>query len=139
MTCKSGGKEYSRGELICSNGRELRCDGQEWIETGYYCFFYSDEINDESYYKISFDSEVFIKDNLTEHAKDEIVKYGGCVRIIASPSMNQIRLYNACTTCKTAHLSWSNGTVQRVDVPANDYIDIPWLASSMHIITDSDC
>lgn len=35
--CKFGGKDYSEGSLICLNGRELKCSGGEWKETGYRC------------------------------------------------------------------------------------------------------
>lgn len=35
--CKFADVDYSEGALICSNGRELKCSGGEWIETGYSC------------------------------------------------------------------------------------------------------
>lgn len=37
MSCQFAGVEYSEGALICQNGRELRCSGGEWVETGYSC------------------------------------------------------------------------------------------------------
>jgi hypothetical protein len=37
MNCVYGGVEYSEGSLICSNGRELVCDGGQWRENGYTC------------------------------------------------------------------------------------------------------
>ena len=37
MVCQFAGQEYSEGALICSNGRELRCSGGGWAETGYEC------------------------------------------------------------------------------------------------------
>lgn len=36
-TCKYAGKEYSEGSLICKNGREMKCRGGDWEETGYAC------------------------------------------------------------------------------------------------------
>lgn len=37
MTCTYEGKSYSDGVLICMNGREMKCRGGEWSETGYAC------------------------------------------------------------------------------------------------------
>lgn len=35
--CTYNGKNYSEGSLVCANGRELKCSGSEWRETGYLC------------------------------------------------------------------------------------------------------
>ena len=37
MTCTYNGKSYSDGALICVNGREMKCRGGDWNETGYPC------------------------------------------------------------------------------------------------------
>ena len=36
-SCTYAGTQYSEGALICANGRELRCSGGEWKETGFAC------------------------------------------------------------------------------------------------------
>ena len=35
--CLYAGKAYAEGSLICVNGRELKCSGGSWQETGYAC------------------------------------------------------------------------------------------------------
>ena len=37
MTCSYGGRVFSEGSLICMNGREMKCSGGEWKNTGYPC------------------------------------------------------------------------------------------------------
>ncbi|RYX80167.1 DUF1496 domain-containing protein [bacterium] len=37
MKCVYAGKEYSEGSLICVNGRELKCRGDAWEDTGLEC------------------------------------------------------------------------------------------------------
>mgnify|MGYP003374711233 CR=1 FL=1 len=37
MACIYNGKQYSEGSLLCVNGRELKCRGDAWEETGFEC------------------------------------------------------------------------------------------------------
>jgi hypothetical protein len=37
MACNYSGRTYSDGSLICANGRELKCSGGSWQETGFRC------------------------------------------------------------------------------------------------------
>lgn len=37
MTCTYNGRSYAEGSLTCQNGREMKCRGGEWQETGYPC------------------------------------------------------------------------------------------------------
>lgn len=37
MSCVYEGVEYSEGSLVCANGRELVCRGDEWHENGESC------------------------------------------------------------------------------------------------------
>lgn len=48
MSCQFAGKTYSEGAIICSNGRELRCSGSVWGETGYSCSKETDVNNTEA-------------------------------------------------------------------------------------------
>ena len=37
MACMYNGRSYAEGSLTCQNGREMKCRGGEWQETGYPC------------------------------------------------------------------------------------------------------
>lgn len=55
MSCLFDGEEYSDGALICSNGRELKCSGNSWQETGYTCQLTTE--NDPKRYKVIDENE----------------------------------------------------------------------------------
>ena len=145
MSCNHNGKTYSQGSLVCANGRELRCDGDYWSETGYSCFTNTEVINEEDYYKISSDQLTFIQNTfekeLNKVNNQDIPESAnlGCVRIILSGSMNKIRIFNQCSTCKIAFLSWSNGDPDRVRIAAQGCVDVPTKAQAMQIVGEADC
>ncbi len=139
MSCQYNGNEYSAGSLICKNGRELKCDGESWMETGYTCFMNNDESTKDSYYKISFDKQVFIKDNLTELLEEDKKLYSGCLTIIPSPNLNVVRVYNSCDSCKIAHLAWDNGIIDKVRIGAGTYSDTPIRSSLVQLVGESNC
>ena len=35
--CEWGGQKYSENSTSCQNGKEMKCRGGQWTETGYTC------------------------------------------------------------------------------------------------------
>lgn len=128
--CVSGGVEYSEGSLICSNGRELKCIGGAWQETGYSC---SSKNDDPMHYTR------FAADGLSSTEVSAASPLLQCVQYVIGAPYGQIRLYNSCSTCKLVTISWSDGQIQRERVQANSHKDIPNRAQASQLVGEQNC
>jgi hypothetical protein len=136
MSCKSAGQEYSEGALICANGRELRCHGGDWQETGYSCSTY----DDEKYLRISPDGK-FAALSTAEVAgavRSNHTLALGCVVNTVAP-IGSFRLVNTCSKCQVALLSWSNGDFDRISIEAGGVYDGQMKGMSFTIAGSVDC
>lgn len=132
--CVFGGAQYSEGALICVNGRELKCSGGDWQETGYGCGNMSE--NPSAYYKIGENGvSTLTRSDSAELLNSEV----GCVKYTIGAPYGMLRLYNSCASCKTATIAWSDGQVTRHKVSANNYVDIPNRAQASQIVGTQDC
>lgn len=137
MTCTHAGRDYSEGALVCANGRELRCTGDVWQETGYICLMND---NDMEYQKISSDGKIFSDSTSPELAGTSVaaVTMGCCSWILGAPT-GYARLYNTCPSCKVVSVDHTNGNVERVTVSGDSYVDVRRLESNTKIIGERDC
>lgn len=108
MGCQNDGKDYSEGALICSNGRELKCSGTEWQETGYLCA--SLQSAEAGFLRISRDGR---QANYITGAPAE------CVTFIIGAPVNYLRVYNKCDGCKRITIAWSDGQITHEQVNPN--------------------
>jgi hypothetical protein len=132
MTCSFGGANYSEGSLICSNGRELKCSGGAWQETGYACTLLS-EVNATEYIQISSDGRT-----ITSVADGQNFLLP-CVKFVVGAPYGKVRLFNECGGCKEAAISWSDGLIQHVQVGGFSAVDIPLRAQASQIVGERDC
>jgi hypothetical protein len=124
--CKHNGVEYSEGSLLCMNGREVKCSGGSWSETGYRCVTGSEDLSVYSVEEASI-------------GKDEVRPFLPCVQAVGGPPPGHFSVYNSCDKCVRVVLDWAVGGIQEVNVPPNTRADIRTKSSSMRIIAEKDC
>lgn len=138
MSCTNGGVSYSDGALICSNGRELRCDGGAWQETGYSCFMRDDA---NSYTRISGDeaacSDSSISSDSVKRANDPVIL--NCCRMIRGAPAGYGRVYNNCGSCMEVTTQGGDGDIKRTRVPAQNYVDVAMTNGYIEIIGEGNC
>lgn len=130
--CKSGGVEYSEGALICSNGRELKCSGGSWHETGYSCLLLAEK--EDQYVRLSADGL-----STGEIAGTPTPALLPCIKYVLGAPYGHVRLYNSCDQCKIVTISWSDGQIQRERMNGNSHKDIPHRAQASQIIGEQNC
>lgn len=129
--CNYNGTSYSEGALICANGRELRCSGRQWQETGYDCAA-SNETGSE-YARIATGGQA-----LHPGIAAATTTQAGCISFIRG-AKSGIRLFNNCDHCAIAMISWSDGGFTEHRVAAYSYLDIPMRASGAQIAGSRPC
>jgi hypothetical protein len=137
MACYSGGFEYSEGSLICSNGRELRCSGGAWQETGYSCV----QSENDEHLRIDPDGQT-----IRIIAKDSVgAPYAGyksqnrCVRVVNDSNTSVVKFYNSCEACMVVVMSWFGGQVSRVAVQPKNFAVIQRESIQGDIIDEYPC
>lgn len=139
MSCTNNGTSYSEGALICSNGRELRCSGAGWQETGYSCLASSDE---ESYQTIAddgFSSSVSGEQRSSTSNTSALSSLLQCCRYVLGAPFGSVRVYNSCSSCKIVTISFGNGVVQKHQVMGNNYTDVHLVDGNSQLVGEQDC
>lgn len=128
MNCTFNGQGYSEGALICSNGRELKCDSGEWRETGYACAEIGSSPNE--YIRVSPNGSSI--DTVT----NSIVP---CVQFIIGAPYNHVRLFNSCEKCKKVAIAWSDGAITYETVQSGQHKDILSRAQAGQMVAEGEC
>lgn len=139
MSCTNNGTSYSEGALICSNGRELRCSGGGWQETGYSCLTSSDE---QSYQKIADDglsSGVSGEEPSNFTNSSALPSLLQCCKYVLGAPFGSVRVYNSCPSCKVVTISFGNGVVQKHQVMGNDYKDVYLVDGNSQLVGEQAC
>ena len=136
MSCTFDGRPYSEGSLICSNGKELRCSGSQWSETGYTCF--SESL--DKYTRIDPSGTILSdSDFVSKNSQDSAKIFTGCLKFLVPPQSKMGRIFNSCNRCMTAHLAWDNGQMTSENIPPGNYKDFLMRSSFVQIVDESPC
>lgn len=140
MGCEHGGVAYPDGALICAGGRELRCSGGAWRETGYSCVAAAGERPDDaSHIRISPDGMRVARITRDEIGADAYVEQSPCVRFILPPVWGIQRLYNACGESRMVTIAWVDGTLESVRVEAHGHTDVHSTSAAGQIVGERPC
>lgn len=139
MGCEHGGEAYADGALVCVNGRELRCVGGEWRETGYACVSAEGDGDGSSHVRISPDGMRVARITRDDIGADAFVEPAPCVRFIPPPRSGVQRLYNSCGQCRTVTIAWVDGQLENVRVEAHGHTDVSSTSAGGQIVGERPC